>query len=256
MSHLPEFVTTILRKYDLISALVCVGLLTVFSEWVSRKLTRGRLHGSAVAISLGLLLAWLGGYSSGGKRGLADLPLLGGLAVLGGEMLRDAAIVSTAFGVQVSELRRGGITGLLALLLGLSTAFFSGCLVGWAMGYRDAASLATIGGGAATYIVGPVTGTAIGADPAVIAVSFAAGLVKAILVMLLTPALARRMGLTNPRAAMIFGGLLGTNSGVMAGLAATNPKLVPYAAMTAAFYTGMGCLAGPLIVYPLLLWLL
>lgn len=256
MSELPEFVTTLLRKYDLITALVCVGLLTVISEWVAGKLTRGRVHGSAVAIALGLFLAWLGGDSSGGKRGLADVPLLGGLAMLGGEMLRDAAIVSTAFGVQVAELRRGGLTGVLSLLLGLSTAFLSGCLAGWAMGYRDAASLATIGGGAATYIVGPVTGTAIGAESAVIAVSFAAGLVKAILVMLLTPALARYVGLTNPRAAMIFGGLLGTNSGVMAGLAATDPKLVPYAAMTAAFYTGLGCLAGPLIVYPLLLWLL
>ena len=48
---------------------------------------------------------------------------------------------------------------------------------------------------------------------------------------------------------MIFGGLLGTNSGVMAGLAATNPSLVPYAAMTATFYTGLGCLIGPSLVY-------
>lgn len=49
----------------------------------------------------------------------------------------------------------------------------------------------------------------------------------------------------NPRAAMIFGGLMGTNSGVMAGLAATDPALVPYGAMTATFYTGLGCLLGP-----------
>ena len=30
-----------------------------------------------------------------------------------------------------------------------------------------------------------------------------------------------------------------------AGLAATDPKLVPYGAMTATFYTGVGCLLGP-----------
>lgn len=48
---------------------------------------------------------------------------------------------------------------------------------------------------------------------------------------------------------MIFGGLMGTNSGVMAGLAATDPKLVPYGAMTATFFTGLGCLLGPSFFY-------
>jgi malonate transporter MadM subunit len=48
---------------------------------------------------------------------------------------------------------------------------------------------------------------------------------------------------------MIFGGLQGTNSGVIAGLAATNPQLVPYGAMTATFYTGLGCLLGPSVVF-------
>jgi hypothetical protein len=42
---------------------------------------------------------------------------------------------------------------------------------------------------------------------------------------------------------------MGTNSGVMAGLAATDPKLVPYGAMTATFYTGLGCLLGPSEVF-------
>ena len=53
------------------------------------------------------------------------------------------------------------------------------------------------------------------------------------------------MGLDNPHAAMIFGGLIGTTSGVAAGLAATNPKLVPYGALTATFYTGLGVLLCP-----------
>lgn len=253
---LPELVIHVLKKYDFLTAMAFVGLLMLAADWCATRFTRGRLHGSALAISFGLLLAGVAGACTGGRKGLADLPLLGGLGLLGGDMFRDVAIVSTAYGVRVSELRRGGFTGLAALLLGLTSAFACGCLAGYACGYRDPESLATIGAGAATYIVGPVTGTAVGASPSVIAISFAAGLVKAILVMLLTPAVARPIGLTNPRAAMIFGGLMGTNSGVMAGLAATNPKLVPYAAMTAAFYTGLGCLTGPLIVYPLLRWLL
>ena len=90
---------------------------------------------------------------------------------------------------------------------------------------------------------------AIGASSEVIALSIAAGLVKAILVMVLTPFLAKPIGLDNPRSAMVFGGLMGTNSGVMAALAATDPKLVPYGAMTATFFTGLGCLLGPSLVF-------
>jgi malonate transporter MadM subunit len=48
---------------------------------------------------------------------------------------------------------------------------------------------------------------------------------------------------------MIFGGLMGTTSGVAAGLAATDPKLVPYGAMTATFYTGLGCLLVPSVLF-------
>jgi hypothetical protein len=50
-------------------------------------------------------------------------------------------------------------------------------------------------------------------------------------------------------AAMIYGGLMGTTSGTAAGMAAVDPKLVPYAAMTATFYTGSGCLVFPSILY-------
>ena len=64
-----------------------------------------------------------------------------------------------------------------------------------------------------------------------------------------TPFVARYIGLNNPRSAMVYGGLMGTTSGVAGGLAATDPKLVPYGAMTATFYTGLGCLLGPSIVF-------
>ena len=67
--------------------------------------------------------------------------------------------------------------------------------------------------------------------------------------LIMTPAMARHIGLDNPRSAMIFGGLMGTTSGVAAGLAATNPRLVPYGAMTATFYTGLGALLAPSVLY-------
>ncbi len=44
---------------------------------------------------------------------------------------------------------------------------------------------------------------------------------------------------------------MGTTSGVSGGLAATDPKLVPYGAMTATFYTGLGSLLCPSIGYML-----
>jgi malonate transporter MadM subunit len=69
------------------------------------------------------------------------------------------------------------------------------------------------------------------------------------LVMVGTPFIAKYVGLNNPRSAMVFGGLMGTTSGVSAGLAATDPKLVPYGAMTATFYTGLGCLLGPSVLF-------
>src|SRR3954465_4772112 len=46
-----------------------------------------------------------------------------------------------------------------------------------------------------------------------------------------------------------LGGLMGTTSGVAGGLAATDPKLVPYGTMTATFYTGLGCLMGPSVLF-------
>ena len=134
-------------------------------------------------------------------------------------------------------------------MLGVLISFTAGAVLAVAFGYRDAISITTIGAGAATYIVGPVTGSAIGATSDIIALSVAAGLVKSILVMTCTPLVARLIGLNNPSSALVFGGLMGTTSGVAAGLAATDPKLVPYGAMTATFYTGVGCLLAPSILY-------
>ena len=75
---------------------------------------------------------------------------------------------------------------------------------------------------------------------------------KAVAVTIGTPFIAKYIGLNNPHTAMIFGGLMGTTSGVTAGLAATDPKLVPYGALTATFYTGLGCLFCPSILFLLM----
>lgn len=237
------------KENGLILAFALVGLMMLFSNFLSRKLTFGRVQGSAIAILLGLLLAWVGGKMTGGKHGLADVALFGGIGLMGGNMMRDFAIVATAFEVHPEEAKRAGWIGAVALLLGTVLPFIVGTSVAWSFGCRDAVSLTTIGAGSVTYIVGPVTGAAIGAKSDVMALSIATGVIKAIIVMVTTPAAAKFMRLKTPRSAMVFGGLAGTVSGVSAGLAATDRKLVPYGALVATFHTGLGCLLGPSVLY-------
>lgn len=244
-----ESLTKVLNGYGMISGFAVIGATMWLSYWMSAKLTRGRLHGSAIAILIGLVLSYVGGLYTGGQKGLVDIPLLSGIGILGGAMLRDFAIIATGFGVNPQELKRAGASGVLSLFIGIFASFVAGVGVALAFGYTDAVSLTTIGTGAVTYIVGPVTGAAIGASSEVMALSIAAGLIKAIVVMVATPFVAPFIGLNNPRTAVIFGGLMGTSSGVAGGLAATDPKLVPYGCLTAAFYTALGCLLGPSLLY-------
>lgn len=244
-----ESLTKVLNGYGMISGFAVIGATMWLSYWASARFTKGRLHGSAIAILVGLVLSYVGGLYTGGQKGLVDIPLLSGIGILGGAMLRDFAIIATGFGVNPAELKRAGASGVLALIVGIFASFVAGAGVALAFGYTDAVSLTTIGTGAVTYIVGPVTGAAIGASSEVMALSIAAGLIKAIVVMVATPFVAPFIGLNNPRAAVIFGGLMGTSSGVAGGLAATDPKLVPYGCLTAAFYTALGCLLGPSLIY-------
>lgn len=239
-----EQLIKLLSKHDLVMAFLVVGLIMYVSYWLSKKLTAGKIPGAAIAITAGLVLAYFGG-----KKGIADIPLFAGMAVLGGSMMRDFSIVSTAMGASISEIKKTGWIGVISLLLGISAAFFIGGMIGYLMGYRDIKSFVTIGAGACTFIVGPVTGNAIGASSDVIAISIAIGVVKSVLVTVMTPFVAKRIGLNNPQTAMIYGGLIGTTSGVAAGLAATDPKLVPYGALTATFYTGLACLLCPSVLY-------
>ena len=244
-----EYIIELLDKNGLIVAFLVTGILVYFSEGISIKLTNKKLPGSAIAIFLGLVIAYIGGILTEGKSGIADIPGLTGFKVMGGPMFRDFAIVSTAMGASFAVIKKTGAVGIFSLFLGVIFSFVAGVGISYAFGINDAASLATIGAGACTFVVGPVTGTAVGASSDIIAISIAAGVVKSILVTIGTPFIAPYIGLNNPISAMIFGGLMGTTSGTAAGLAATDPKLVPYGAMTATFYTGLGCLLCPSVLY-------
>lgn len=244
-----EALKTALESNGLITGFVIVGITMYVAYLISNKLTKGLIHGSAIAIVLGLVLAYFGGVYSEGTKGLADISLFAGIGLLGGSMLRDFAIVATSFGANFDEIKKAGIRGISSLFIGVGLSFVVGIIFALIFGYTDAVSIATIGAGTVTYIVGPVTGAALGASSEVIAISIAAGLVKSVLVMVGTPFIARFIGLNNPLTAMVYGGLMGTTSGVTGGLAATDVRLVPYGAVTATFYTGLGCLLCPTLLF-------
>ena len=225
------------------------GVIILFSDFLSKKLTKGRLHPSAIAIFFGLILAYVGGVITGGEKGMADVAAFGGLGILGGSALRDFTIIASSYGASVEEVKKCGWACPISLLVGVTSAFFIGAVVAIGFGYTDAVSITTIAAGAVTFVVGPITGTALGAASEVLALSVTVGLVKTVLIMILTPLVAKKIGLTSPKMAMIFGGLVGSTSGISAGLAATDPTLVPYGTMVATFYSGTGCLLCPSLLY-------
>ena len=89
---------SVLQTNALLTAFAFVGILVWLSYQISARLTRGHVHGSAIAIMIGLVLAYTGGRMTGGNQGIADLSLLTGVGIMGGAMFRDFAIVATAFG--------------------------------------------------------------------------------------------------------------------------------------------------------------
>ena len=239
--------TSMATSYGLVGAFILVAVIM----WVSYTfagLIKQKRMGSAIAIMIALVVAFIGGKVTGGEKGISDIAIFGGVGLLGGGMMRDYTIVSTAYGVKIDNLKKAGLAGTVALLVGIVFSFVIGVAVAWLMGYRDPAELATIGGGVETFVVGPVTGAALGVSSDVIALPIAAGVVKSVVAMILTPLVAEKLKVNNPTGAMIFGGLIGSTSGVAGGLAATDASLVPYGAMVATFYTGLGCLLTPTIL--------
>ncbi|MFP3918964.1 malonate transporter subunit MadM [Lysinibacillus telephonicus] len=244
-----DIILGVFTDNGLVMAFLVIGITMWLAYLISNKLTKGRIHGSAIAIVLGLVLAYIGGVATDGSKGLSDVSFLAGVGFLGGSMLRDFAIVATSFGANFDEIKKAGFRGIISLFVGVLLSFVVGVIFAFMFGYTDPVDMTTIGAGTVTYIVGPVTGAALGASSEIIAISIAAGLVKSVLVMISTPFVAKYIGLNNPMSAMVFGGLMGTTSGVTGGLAATDPKLVPYGAVTATFYTGLGCLLAPTILF-------
>lgn len=239
--------TSMATSYGLVGAFILVAIIMWVSYTFAGLLKQKRM-GSAIAIMVALVVAFIGGKITGGEKGISDLAVFGGVGLLGGGMMRDYTIVSTAYGVKVENLKKAGLAGTVALMIGIIFSFVVGVAVAWLMGYRDPAELATIGGGVETFVVGPVTGAALGVSSDVIALSIAAGVVKSVMAMILTPLVAEKLKVNNPTGAMIFGGLIGSTSGVAGGLAATDASLVPYGAMVATFYTGLGCLLTPTVL--------
>ena len=233
----------------IVTALLFSGVIILISEFISKKLTKGRLHPSAIAIFFGLVLAYVGGVIAGGEKGLGDVAAFSGLGILGGSALRDFTIIASSYGASIDEVKKCGWACPISLIAGVVSAFFIGAVVAVAFGYTDAVSITTIAAGAVTFVVGPITGTALGAASEVLALSVTVGLVKTVFIMIATPLVAKKIGLTSPKMAMIFGGLVGSTSGISAGLAATDPSLVPYGTMVATFYSGTGCLLCPSLLY-------
>ena len=91
-----EIIEKIIAKNGLLFAFLLVGLIMLCSFWLSKKLTKNKIPGVAIAILIGLGLAFFGG-----KKGIADIPLFAGMAVLGGSMLRDFSVVATAMGADI-----------------------------------------------------------------------------------------------------------------------------------------------------------
>ena len=241
-----------LESNGLVTGFLLAGVIILLSEFIAKKLTKGRLHPSAIAIFLGLVLAYIGGAITGGEKGLADVTAFGSLGILGGSALRDFTIIASSYGASIEEVKKCGWACPISLIAGVISAFFIGAVVAICFGYTDPVSITTIAAGAVTFVVGPITGTALGAASEVLALSVTVGLVKTVFIMICTPLVAKKIGLTTPKMAMIFGGLVGSTSGVSAGLAATDASLVPYGTMVATFYSGTGCLLCPSLLYAII----
>ena len=240
---------TLLGTGSIVTGFLFAGVIILLSEWISKKLTKGRLHPSAIAIFFGLVFAYVGGTITGGEKGLADVAAFSGLGILGGSALRDFTIIASSYGASIEEVKKCGWACPISLIVGVVSAYIIGAIVAVSFGYTDVISITTIAAGAVTFVVGPITGTALGAASEVLALSVTVGLVKTVFIMIATPLVAKKIGLTNPKMAMIFGGLVGSTSGVSAGLAATDSSLVPYGTMVATFYSGTGCLLCPSLLY-------
>ncbi len=89
------------------------------------KLLDKKRMGSAIAIIFGLGLSYVGGENNWrGAKGIADIGVFAGVGTLGGGMFRDYAIISTALGVKLKDLKKTGfLGGVLSLFVGIFSSF-------------------------------------------------------------------------------------------------------------------------------------
>lgn len=73
-----------LENNGLITAFAIIGIVMYIAYFLSDKLTKGRVHGSAIAIMFGLILAYIGGVNTGGEKGISDIQLFSGIGLMGG----------------------------------------------------------------------------------------------------------------------------------------------------------------------------
>ena len=86
----------VLIANSLLTAFAFVGLLMWLSAILSKYFTFGRIHGSAIAILLGLALAFFSGLKTGGEKGLADIPVLAGIGLMGGALPTGFSTIATS----------------------------------------------------------------------------------------------------------------------------------------------------------------
>ena len=119
------------------------------------KITNNKLPTAAIAIILGLILAYIGGSYTLGEKGIADIKIFTGLGTMGGPMFRDFAIVSTALGASLLVIKKkSGWLGVISLILGVSLSFLFSVAIALLWGYRDAMKSYYCRRRACTYIVG------------------------------------------------------------------------------------------------------
>ena len=185
-----EIIQKLIAEAPLVTAFAFVGIVIWISNQLGRHVFRGHVAGSAIAVrSQGS--PWpIGRHCQREDEGACRRRAFCRPCVHGRSDDAGFHHRRDCDEVQVGQAEKAGWLGVIALLLGTVLPFIVGVSVAYAFGYTDAVTLTTIGAGAVTYIVGPVTGAAIGASSGIIALSIATGVLKAILVMVFTPPLA------------------------------------------------------------------
>src|SRR5688572_31113200 len=125
----------------LVVAFLMVAVIMLFSSLISNRLLKKKIPDSALAIFMGLLLAYIGGRIAKGSKGIADISFFSGFGIMGGAMFRDFAVVSTAMGASFDEVRKSGLIGLLSLFIGVAGTFLLGGGLAVGFGYTDARAI-------------------------------------------------------------------------------------------------------------------